>query len=161
MPTGVYERTPEMKTGKHMLGRVPHNKGKKLTDNERLKRSGANNSGWKGGISLAENRKPYTDSYNHEYRIKLRKRTIDIMGGKCVKCGFNDQRALQIDHINGGGNRERKEKKFLGQGNTYHKQVIDSFTKNEGKYQLLCANCNWIKRSENNELKSYLQTKCL
>ncbi len=25
------------------------------------------------------------------------------MGNKCVKCGFSDPRALQIDHINGDG----------------------------------------------------------
>lgn len=29
--------------------------------------------------------------------------------------------------------------------------LIESFLKQENKYQLLCANCNWIKREENNE----------
>ena len=72
------------------------------------------------------------------------------MGGKCVRCGFSDPRALQIDHINGGGSKERKERGFNG---NFHRHVLKSFINKENKYQLLCANCNWIKRVENNESK--------
>ncbi len=57
-------------------------------------------------------------------------------------------RALQFDHINGGGHRERKNLT-----KQVSKVVMESFLKNENKYQLLCANCNWIKKSENNETK--------
>lgn len=76
----------------------------------------------------------------------VRVRIVDLFGGGCARCGFNDIRALQIDHIKGGGNRERKRS-----GSTYYNQVLKSFAANEGKYQILCANCNWIKRVENNE----------
>jgi len=73
------------------------------------------------------------------------------LGGKCAKCGFDDYRALQIDHINGDGYKERKSKgvgqKYIGNCNTV-KKVCKGELKN---YQLLCANCNWIKRYENNE----------
>ena len=71
------------------------------------------------------------------------------MGGKCIKCGFDDYRALQIDHINGRGCRERKES---GYSSNYQvlKDILNGKTE---KYQLLCANCNWIKRWENNECK--------
>lgn len=82
---------------------------------------------------------------NKEKTSKIRQQILDKYGNKCVKCGFSDWRALQIDHINGGGS---KEVRFLGQ-NKYFKSVLADTT---GKYQLLCANCNWIKRFENKEM---------
>lgn len=87
--------------------------------------------------------------YIREYLRKARNAVIEALGAKCVRCGFNDKRALQIDHINGGGSKERKERKFAKE---FNKHVLESFLRNENKYQLLCANCNWIKRSENNEI---------
>ena len=61
----------------------------------------------------------------------------------CCKCGFDDIRALQIDHINGGGLKHFKSHTSVG----YYKSMLDE----PEKYQLLCANCNWIKRYENKE----------
>src|SRR5271157_4917708 len=43
-----------------------------------------------------------------KFRDQLRQDVILIFGGKCIRCGFTDWRALQVDHINGGGTRERK-----------------------------------------------------
>ena len=69
---------------------------------------------------------------------------INLLGAKCVKCGFSDVRALQIDHVNGGG---MKESRRLGGMYAVYKNVLLE----PEKYQVLCANCNWIKRSENKE----------
>lgn len=68
---------------------------------------------------------------------------IKALGGLCKGCGISDYRVLQIDHINGGGNAERKQ---LNQS-AYHFQVLN----NLAAYQLLCANCSWIKRHERKE----------
>lgn len=87
-------------------------------------------------------------AWAREYFRKSRNATIEALGAKCIRCGFSDRRALQIDHIEGGGSRERKEKTFTKE---FHKHVLQSFLKGENKYQLLCANCNWIKRVENDE----------
>ncbi len=105
---------------------------------------GENNGRWKGGVNPEDQR---------EYLRKLRLATIEALGGKC-KCGFSDVRALQIDHINGGGSKERKNRTFKG---NFHNHVLRSFLAGENKYQLLCANCNWIKRFENKENR----TNCL
>lgn len=72
---------------------------------------------------------------------------MEALGNKCSNCGFSDHRALQIDHKNGGGTAERKK---LGQSGVYLR-IVNGDT--EG-YQILCANCNWIKRYENNECKA-------
>lgn len=72
-------------------------------------------------------------------RLKL----IKDFGGICVKCNFDDPRALQFDHKNGGGNAEFR---LLG-SSKYYKKI----SKEPQKYQLLCANCNAIKRITNKE----------
>ena len=82
---------------------------------------------------------------------ELRLLTLGKLGGKCLRCGNNDYRVLQIDHVNGDGNEERREKRGGGMQRTIMREIIAG-NKN-GKYQLLCSNCNWIKRWENNETK--------
>jgi len=42
------------------------------------------------------------------YDNRKRRELIQEMGGKCIRCGFDDWRALQIDHINGGGTNDNK-----------------------------------------------------
>lgn len=82
---------------------------------------------------------------NRKRRVGARKRLIESLGSKCIKCGFSDWRALQIDHIFGDGHIERKQRRSFDS----HRQAAKirrGFA--DGKYQLLCANCNWIKRHE-------------
>jgi|ERR1035437_1066946 hypothetical protein len=86
------------------------------------------------------------------YYDNLRKAVIDILGGKCIQCDFDDIRALQIDHIEGGGSKD-KVNVVKNIHRLYYKVIIDSVLANENKYQLLCANCNWIKRFENKEVR--------
>ena len=84
---------------------------------------------------------------NHLYHLsrnELRKIIFKIYP-KCARCNFSDQRALQIDHVNNDGCAERKS---LGFSRYFLMLVIESFAKKEKKYQILCANCNWIKRIE-------------
>jgi len=66
------------------------------------------------------------------------------LGGSCAQCGFTDIRALQIDHKNGDGSAQRRE---IGGLHRMYRDIL----KNPVPYQLLCANCNWIKRYENGE----------
>ena len=60
--------------------------------------------------------------------------------------GCTDSRCLQIDHTRGGGYKDRVEKGHTGRA--LYKAVLED---QEDTYQLLCANCNWIKRVENKE----------
>lgn len=52
--------------------------------------------------------------------------------------------ALQIDHVNGDGYIKRKSIK------SYEAQLKD-IKEHKEEYQVLCANCNWIKKYENKE----------
>ena len=65
----------------------------------------------------------------------------------CVKCGFLDISALSIDHIEGGGNKQRNGK--LRASTAFYKWL-----KKEGYpagYQTLCMNCQFVKRFEREE----------
>lgn len=42
-------------------------------------------------------------------RLRERERIYEMYGHACVRCGFNDKRALTLDHINNDGNIERAE----------------------------------------------------
>lgn len=88
----------------------------------------------------------------HERRNEI----IQLLGGKCANpfnlphpdwC--NDPRLLQIDHIDGDGTEERRR---INCYDRYLILVLESIKRGEKKYQLLCANCNWIKRYEKKEL---------
>ncbi len=100
------------------------------------------------------NRPSWMVKQSHDNALKMRSKRIterelvyEKFGRKCNRCGFNDTRALQIDHVNGGGKNERKE--FKCKMHAYYKKVLDD---KNGEYQLLCANCNWIKRFTSNEI---------
>jgi len=92
--------------------------------------------------------------YSRNLRARSREKMVNLLGGKCSKCGFLDRRALQLDHINGGGTKDRKLGKCSG--SRFHKEVMRSFNANENIYQLLCANCNAIKIVESEEFRGRL-----
>lgn len=80
-------------------------------------------------------------------RKYLKERIVQLLGSKCIHCGFSDPRALQIDHVHGNGRKERKNHNLL----CYYRMVLKKVKAGSKDYQLLCANCNWIKRVENDE----------
>lgn len=85
----------------------------------------------------------------HDGIQRMKDEIFNYFGNRCNRCGFDDKRALQIDHVNGGGAREIK-----AIGNyRMRKNLIKRINAGDNikDYQLLCANCNWIKRHENDE----------
>lgn len=90
-------------------------------------------------------RTPRGYAVRQAYLQRLKDQVFDLLGRKC-RCGFSDMRALQIDHVNGGGYRESQKRT----GTQFYRHVL----KNPKDYQTLCANCNWIKRAERGETRS-------
>lgn len=58
----------------------------------------------------------------------------------------DDIRALSLDHINAGGRQERL--KFNNHYRLYAWLIKNNYPSG---YQVLCMNCQWIKRRENHE----------
>jgi hypothetical protein len=105
-----------------------------------------------GGSTLSIRRKPvaekrkYFSAWERKRQSQWRTRLLMFMGGECTKCQNNDYRVLQIDHVHGGGSKDRRENPVSSAFNMAKKV----FAKPDD-FQLLCANCNWIKRYDNHE----------
>ena len=65
---------------------------------------------------------------------------------QCVNCGFNKNiNGLELDHIEGGGSKRRKE---LGADGGWNYMVKLKKLNFPSGYQVLCATCNKIKQIE-------------
>lgn len=72
-----------------------------------------------------------------EWRQSVRDKVFGYYGKNCICCGESEPHFLSIDHIEGGGNRHRKE---IGGGAPFYSWLIKhNFP--EG-FQTLCQNCN-------------------
>ena len=79
--------------------------------------------------------------------IKIRHDLITHLGGKCVICGYDKNiLGLVLDHKNGDGHQDRKEK-----GSKIARYYIKHLEEAHDKLQVLCATCNQIKSYEENE----------
>lgn len=83
----------------------------------------------------------------------LRDKIFNLLGNQCSdpysqhKEPFIDGRCLFIDHVNGNGCKDRRE----GSMDKRLRRILKEIKAGSKDYQLLCANCNWIKRIENCE----------
>lgn len=78
------------------------------------------------------------------WRRNCRAAAIAFLGGMCVRCGEDDARMLQIDHVHGDGAVERRE--FRGSEGTFHRLIGDGQAE-PGKHRLLCANCHCLRHA--------------
>lgn len=71
---------------------------------------------------------------------------IENYGGECARCGETQPLFLTIDHINGGGTKDRE---FGKVGVSFYRELIQTGYP-KGDLQLLCYNCNCgIKQYKN------------
>lgn len=102
---------------------------------------------------MRENRKKNDNARNLAYRLEI----LIVLGGRCVSCGFCDFRALQVDHVNNDGFLERPRNFPNGPQHNFGAKILLEMIQKDlhdktGKYQLLCANCNQIKKYEHERL---------
>ncbi len=129
-----------------------------------------------GGICIERQRAVFRGrepARRHEYWVRYRTKNSDRLAGLAhrskqklkaevlphysngtlarSKCGYSDIRALGLGHINGGGAEQRRNGFGGAGGAKFH------FWLKKNNYpsglQVLCMNCNWVKREENNELR--------
>lgn len=81
-------------------------------------------------------------AYQREWRrnrfSEMRAKALEVHGSRCAHCGHDDIRVLEFDHINGGGNQERKRRDRIA-------LMTDIATGKRTDFQLLCANCHVLK----------------
>lgn len=81
-----------------------------------------------------------SNTWEHNQAAKLR--VIGRYGGSCRCCGQTGLDKLVIDHINGGGS---KEKATYPSRNVY--LFLDGSLPDHNRFQVLCQNCNQAKAS--------------
>ena len=81
----------------------------------------------------SRNHREIANRLQKEVLLRLRKIVIEHYGGICKCCKEKDIKFLVIDHVNGGGNKHRKEIRKGGGGNFYR------WLKNSFKYFCLCC----------------------
>ena len=91
---------------------------------------------------ILEKTSEYKKKKNNELRMTVMKR---LGGVECVWCGEDNFWVLSIDHINNDGCKERREKKRTSV-QMWHRMLELTDEKLNKKYQVLCRNCNWMKR---------------
>ena len=86
------------------------------------------------------NNKETSNKKTAERRMKQKQEILDNYGKVCQCCGESNPVFLVIDHIDGGGNRQRKS---TGGGSRFYNWL----KKNDYPlgFQVLCCNCNWGK----------------
>lgn len=73
----------------------------------------------------------------NDRKKNIRKAVIEKYGGKCMCCSEAQLEFLVIDHINGGGNKQRK----IMSVTKFYKILFDTEINNKD-YRVLCHNCN-------------------
>lgn len=74
-----------------------------------------------------------------KYRRNLKQDALNAYGGKCACCGESNYEFMAIDHINGGGNKHRKDNK-TGSGLQFYRWLKKN--KYPKGFRVLCHNCN-------------------
>jgi hypothetical protein len=120
------------------------------TSAERVKKFKAANPERYAEIQRKWKVKATTAGYFRSWSAQLREQVLDKYGRVCMSCGFDDFRALHIDHVFNDGYIERK-------GTTASQRYRKMLDDTEGRYQVLCANCNFIKKYENSKRRGEVQ----
>lgn len=76
---------------------------------------------------------------NQKFRDKTKYDLYEYYGNKCACCGETEMKFLSIDHVNGGGNKHRKN--FCG-GSSIGLMIEIKRRGYPPEFQLLCMNCN-------------------
>ena len=90
-----------------------------------------------------QNNKDRQNQLQRESNHRLINEVIDAYGGKCACCGETRKEFLTIDHVNGDGNKHKKELGVTGSG-FYRWLKQNNYPKG---FQVLCFNCNCGKGS--------------
>lgn len=73
------------------------------------------------------------------YRDKLRKEVLEFFGGKCVYCDCDETKALEINHVNGGGRKAATNRVGTAQ---YYLNILKGRVEEE--LELTCRVCNSV-----------------
>lgn len=72
-----------------------------------------------------------------EYNARRKAKVFTHYGNACVCCGETEPVFLTLDHVNGGGTKERKTKRTAFTWEVALREGMPD------RFRILCWNCNW------------------
>lgn len=83
-------------------------------------------------------------SYTAKRYSDLKARALALYSPGEIKCAICPEKRtdfLEIDHINGGGTKQKREDPRFSGGGGFYQYIIDN---PQSDLRVLCRNCNWI-----------------
>lgn len=90
------------------------------------------------GLALRRAMNVHQPERQKRYVRGIKSEVIKAYGSQCACCGESNPLFLSIDHIDGGGQEDRKK---YGRGRVFY-QHLKSIGYPKDNYRLLCHNCN-------------------
>jgi len=91
-----------------------------------------------------------------------RREAVKLLGNKCSLCEINDYMVLTIDHINDDPENDpfrTKPRRIQTKAKELVKWIIDNPDNAIERLQVLCWNCNNLKRYYRNEYNKRMNSK--
>ena len=93
-----------------------------------------------------QNNDPRVKARKKQSRDELRDEIFATYGGVCLDCGETNFAFLSVDHVNNDGSEHRKAGL---RGHRLYEWIRKNGFPQDGRFQLLCQNCNWYKHALN------------
>lgn len=98
-------------------------------------------------LAWARGHREQVNAYAKAWRVRIKQEAFYAYGGKCACCGETEPNFLSIDHVYGGG---RKHRELIhsshGGGSGIYRWLKQERYPQDGRFQVLCHNCNFAKR---------------
>ena len=94
-----------------------------------------------------------TGRFPNATHVRLRREVVAKLGSQCAGCDCHEPDLLHIDHVSGGGSVERRS--IRNRCEYYRRMLVAP----RGALQLLCPNCNWIKKNSEEAEQSGLSSR--
>ena len=99
------------------------------------------NCNWKKVCDLKVGTQTHRSQRSFQKNYGLKIDTFNAYGGcRCTLCGIIDLGLLTLDHVNGGGRRERKKLHIKG-GVGFYQYLKDGGFLRKDEFRVLCRNC--------------------
>lgn len=103
-----------------------------------------------------QDNKEFYSAQSKKWRTNWKSKLYDILGRKCVRCGYDeDLVCLQFDHIDGD---RKNDKKYYGGMHSYCRYYALRPEEARQTLQVLCVSCNWLKRNLE-DIPNYFKTR--
>lgn len=90
-----------------------------------------------------EHLKPFRLAASKKYKYQQKIELFDLLGGNfCAECGCDIFKALELNHINGGGGKERRENKTLSVSFSKRLKYLKNNPQEIKNFNVLCRVCN-------------------